>query len=462
MVRQFTHRAAYGVWINDMRNSPLPYEEWPSVRLDEITEKDIIACIQLMSQSGYNEFVLWGLFATYSWSLDLVSSVDEERAKRIERIIQAAKDSGVRILTGIGIYSWGFDSIIEHCPGVRGTNPHAMCASSDESWEWVKKIMDFVLTRFNFDGLHLESADQGRCNCPSCDVLGDIEYHCIINARAAQYLRSKNNNNLVMVSLCGYMPYDQKIASDEIKHFIELSKHIDYLIDGGHYGHFFEESTRSRVVAELHCDYGTSGGIWIYPPQRWDRLRWFLPYTQRTAAHIKELYEDGGRAIEYYMGPDLNPGVEVNIAFGGKLLADVDRDPDDILNEIVTELYQPDDRDARDELAALFKQAETAYFDNWYDTPEMPKREIRQLHITSLFGTEPGAPTYLAHSPELQWTFMDAPGREIYRREIINIQTRLLGIEARIGDRERLGRINTCLNSILADIAFVNGNTQKV
>ena len=44
---------------------------------------------------------------------------------------------------------------------------------------------------------------------------------------------------------------------------------------------------RQEFVKTLHCDYGTSGGFWNYHSVRWDRMRWFLPYVNRTEQHIK-------------------------------------------------------------------------------------------------------------------------------------------------------------------------------
>ncbi len=439
-----------------MRNSALPYEGWPSVRLDQETEQSIIETIELISKSGFNEIVLWGLFAAYSWPLDLTSAIDSERALRIERIIQAANRCGIKILTGIGIYSWGFDTIIESDPEVRGTNLHAMCGSKPESWEWMKKIIDFVIKRFDFDGLHLESADLGRCNCTVCDREGDVEYHSRITARAAQYIREQDSSKILLVSLCGYIPYYKKIAANEIQYLIEMSKHIDYLIDGGHNGYFIDETTLSAVIEQLHCDFGTSGGIWLYPPQRWERLRWFLPYTQKTGKHIKQLYHDGGRAIEYYLGPIINPGVEMNIAFGGRLLSNVDREMDDILAEVVTELYQPMDTETCASLVSIFKRAENAYFDHWYDAQDSPKAELRQLYVSEFYGNDLQKPTYLAEAPEfnrlMTRIMMDARGRERYRTELNFILADLLALEANTGSKGRMERLRICIQNVIKDI----------
>jgi len=47
---------------------------------------------------------------------------------------------------------------------------------------------------------------------------------------------------------------------------------------------------RREFIARLKCDYGTSGGFWVYPPPRWDRLRWFFPYVHRTGEFPARIY----------------------------------------------------------------------------------------------------------------------------------------------------------------------------
>jgi hypothetical protein len=61
---------------------------------------------------------------------------------------------------------------------------------------------------------------------------------------------------------------------------------------------------REEFVKRLHCVYGTSGGgVWMYPPHRWDRSSWFLPYTKRIGNATKEDYDAGARGSLYYLGP---------------------------------------------------------------------------------------------------------------------------------------------------------------
>jgi hypothetical protein len=39
-----------------------------------------------------------------------------------------------------------------------------------------------------------------------------------------------------------------------------------------------------------------AGGVFVVPPQHWERLRWFLPCGLRSARSLKTLHDDGGRA----------------------------------------------------------------------------------------------------------------------------------------------------------------------
>jgi hypothetical protein len=139
---------------------------------------------------------------------------------------------------------------------------------------------------------------------------------------------------------------------------------VDSILDQGHHGQYIKQAERKAFIERLHCKFGTSGGFWVYPPFRCHRQRWFLPYTQKTGAHIKQLYADGGRTTLYYQGPITNPGVEVNIAFGGKIMSDTSRRVEDVLAEVLEELYQPKTPAALAKLVETFQLAENGYFSN--------------------------------------------------------------------------------------------------
>jgi len=444
----FNYRTAFGVWINDMRNTGMPREPWPYPVLDEQAEKDIINCVRLQSEAGYNIFTVWGLLSTWGWPCDIISSVTTERRERVDRIIKAAHDNGMKIITGVGVYSWGFDEIVKHYPEVAGNNPHAMCASKDASWKWMKKIIDFVLTEFpGLDGIHMESADLGRCSCELCSKYQDIEYHAKINIMVADYVKQNYPAKIVMSSTCGF---SRILAEEELNALSEMTKHIDYLI----FPRLIEEPRyadpvkRKEFISRIHCDFGSSGGFWIYPPQRWDRMRWFLPHPKSTGENIKELYDDGGRAIEYYMGPSVNPSTEFNIFFGGVILSDPEKTIEQAASESIRHLYKPNDEITCEKLAKIFMDAEHAYISNC--AVEMPR--IGEIRLQKLFQIDCDDPKYLTFHEDHNIQFMTGKGRKGYKDALENIMERVGGIEDKVGEPDKIRRIELCITNVIQDL----------
>jgi len=443
----YEHRVAFGCWINDMRSVPVR-EQWPSARFDAQLEKDLLAAMKLQARSGFNVFDVCGFFATHSWPLDMASSVDSDRKARAMRLIQAAHEMGLKVIHGTGVYSWGFEDIIKADPEVAGTNPQAMCGSKERSWEWTRRVLEFILENFDFDGFHLEASDQGRCTCSECSKYGDVEYYSILNARAADYIRSRAPNKLLLVNMCGYLKWGRRMDPSDYKHLVELSRHIDVLIEPGHYGYFINPADWAGLVPQLHCDFGTSGNVWVYPPQRWDRLRWFLPYTQRTGQHLAHLRSIGGKACEFYMGPAVNPAVEVNIAFGGRFMSDPSWTPLAVLNHVVGELYKPKSTAACQDLAQLFVRAEDAYFNN--SAYDLLPAGAREIHMEPLFGVSAGPAIYLGDKNGQG--AMSAAGRREYARQLSAISADAAKLRDSCRDEGRIERIGECIRRVWADI----------
>jgi len=442
------YRTAYGVWINDMRNAGMPGERWPYHVLDEQAEKDIINCVRLQGEAGYNIFTIWGLLATWGWPCDIASVLTAERRERVDRIIKAAHDNGMKIITGVGVYSWGFDEIVKNYPEVAGNNPHAMCASKDASWEWMKKIVDFVLTEFSgFDGIHMESADLGRCSCELCSGIGDVKYHVMVNIKTADYVREMYPDKIIMASSCGFNGIPDE--AEEAAQISELSKHIDYFI----VPHLkFRDGKIPKCMQDFHCEFGGSGGFWIYPPQRWDRMRWFLPHPKHTGEYVKGMVRVGSEAIEYYMGPTINPCTEFNIFFGGKMLSAPENSIEQTALETIERLYKPKDDETREKLAELFFDAEEAYISNsaYFCDDDWA---LGELLLTSLHTIDLTEPLYIATNPE-GWNivYMTGEGREAYRKSLEGILKRFDGMEYRVGEPEKIGRIKTCITNVIEDL----------
>jgi len=453
MSKPYRYRSAFGVWINDTRNTPV-IEEWPSALLDDECEDGLYKCFDLAQRAGYNTFNIFGLFATYAWKPDIPATVPDERMIRVRRVISEAHRRGLKLILGIGVYSWGFDEIIATVKEVQGTNPHAMCLSSETSWVWMRRILDYVVDNFDFDGYHLESSDQRRCECDKCKKYTDVEYFSKINAMCADYIRAKEPGRILMVNMSMYlMPTDYIKSESDFQALVEMSASLDYLIDGGNMGFFIRGEFRERAFTDFKCAFGSGGEYWVYMPQRWDKLRWFLPTLEHSCTHLKEMAQKGGDAVEFYMGATINPGVEMTILCGGKILFDPGREVYDVLCEAVVELYKPDSNEVCERLADIFLGAERAYYQNVNQDLLASDPLCNELILEPLFGTEAGPPIYLSEGKYgVRDRWMSGEGRAAYRAELEKIRAALGELRGHVTDDGRVERIMTCIENAIRDI----------
>ncbi|MBP8128727.1 MAG: hypothetical protein KA184_04040 [Candidatus Hydrogenedentes bacterium] len=450
----YTHRVAFGAWINDMRNDPLPLQNWPAPQLDEITFDGLVRALDVQAEAGFHFLDVWGLFATYGYPPDIESVFREQgRADMVRRIIQAATNRNMKIMFGMGLLSWGYDQIIEADPGVRGVDsegkphPHALCGAKEESWRYVEKILDCSLDNFAFGGIHLESCDLGCCMCPECAGNdGQVGYNARMNARAAQYLRSRWPHLTVTAIPSNWLAANAgPLTPEEEDHVVALSGHVDCFMDQGWRGTYVAPERRKAFIARLKCAYGTSGGVWLYHGARRNRLSYFLPYPKRTSAAIREHYEDGARGSMIYQGPMVNPAVEVNTAVAGRLLQDPHRDVLDTLEEVIDIYYRPRTQDARQGVADLFCNAEDAFFDAWPETLKQDPHRPGELHVEVLFADSPQRTLYLEQ-------YLTPQGRGAYRKGLIAVLDRLSSLDGQCADDGRLCRIKTGVISAIVDI----------
>ena len=435
-------------------------ENWPCGVLDDKTVDSILRALDLQREAGYNAIDLAGLLSTHAWPVDIKSVATGDRQRRVNKILQAAHERDMKVICfPAGVLSWGFDEIIQHDPAVRSDSPHLMNPLREESWDWQFKVFDHVLDNYDIDGIHLESADQGRSQTGECleEWPNDVAYHSYITGRMADHIRAKRPDLILTAILLGWSAWGRDFTAEEKDRLVEVSRSIDCMFDQGHRQTYLPQANRSEFIQRLHCDYGTSGGIWVYPPQRWDRLRWFLPYTIRTGSHIEQLYRDGGRGIMFYQGPILNPGTEVNVAFGGRIMNDCERDLEEVLSEVLESLYHPKTTAAHSKLVAIFQRAENVYFDQWPDeelleygghtiTPKQNTPPPGETQLTTLFGESPGPATYLAEP------FLDTAGRLAYKQGLLALYKDLSAIENDFADEGRIDRIQKCISNVLADI----------
>jgi len=456
--RAYTRRIAFGAWINDMRNTPLPLQNWPAPHLDAEAVNGVLRAMDVQSEAGINFIDAWGLFATYGYPPDIESAfTDKERARTVRTLLKEAAKRNMRFMLGMGLFSWGYDRIIKEDPAVRGKDhkgnphPHAMCGAKDRAWTYVEKILDCALGGFDFHGVHLESCDLGCCMCPECAGKdGVVGYNVRLNIRAADYIKKKWPRQFINVIPINWVsrsngPNTGPYTSEEKQQIIELSKHIDCFMDQGWRGTFVLPNERKAFIPRLHCDYGTSGGIWVYHCVRRNRLSYFLPYPKGTGSAIKAHYADGARGCMVYQGPMINPAVEVNTAVAGRLLCDTTRSVQDALTEAVEVYYKPKNAKAHKTLVDVYNRAEDAFFDNWPEEAKKNPARPGEFHLEPLFGTAPQKSMYLE-----QW--LTPKGRGAYRKGLISILETLATIEDDFNDDGRIARMKTCIISVLVDI----------
>ena len=459
----YQHRIAFGAWINDMRNDALPLQQWPAPEFDEATVEGVVRALDVISEAGYQYLDAFGLFATNEYPPDIVSAFgDRDRTERVRRVFRAADKRGVAISLPLGLFTWGYDRIINEDPEVRGKdaegNPHAhaMCGAVEKSWGYVEKLIDTFLDRHDFGAVHLESADLGYCQCPKCaGQYGVVGYNARLNQRAADYIKARRPDVLVYVCPISWVPWglseegvQHKVSEDDLPYVQELSRHIDVFMDQGHHG----QMLTWEAARDLDCDYGTSGGLWAYHGARFDRLSYFVPYPTRAAEHLASHHINGAQACLYYQGPMINPAVEVNSAVAGRIMQDTSRDGREVLEEVIDLYYGPRDESARARLAGVFVGVEDAYFGNWSTArieAALGMEVPGELCLGPLFNTAPDPASYLLEP------FLVTEGRVALKnalRQAISDATEL-GHDVR--DTERLARVKRCLTLMAQSLTTV-------
>lgn len=450
----YKYRVAFGAWINDMRNDPLPLQNWPAPQFDERTFEGLTRALSVQSEAGFKFLDAWGLFATYGYPPDITSVFQEAgRVPMIRRLIDAAAALDMQIMFGMGLMSWGYDQILEAHPGIRGVDaegkphPHALCGAKEESWKCVEKILDGALSNFAFGGVHLESCDLGCCMCPECAGKdGQVGYNVRINSRAAQYIKSRWPHLIVTSIPSNWLPANAgPITPEQEEAVVGMSSGIDCFMDQGWRGTYVDPARRKAFIARLQCAYGTSGGVWMYHCARRNRTSYFMPYVKRTAEAIRAHYDDGARGSMIYQGPMINPGVEMNTAVAGRLLQNPQRDVQDALEEAIEIYYRPPSAEVRRGIAEVFRGAEDAFFENWPETLKNDRHRPGEFYLETLFADSPQRTMYLE-------SYLTPPGRGGYRKGLIAALERLSPLEGQCQDEGRLDRIKAGIISAIVDI----------
>ncbi len=439
-------------WIRSVSRVPSPDEPWPTVQVDDELLEDHIRMLDAQKQTGVTYNRPWGLFIGRRWPVPFENVVTPQRAAWVKALVKAAHDRGVKILAGTGIYSWGFEEVIAKCPGVApgrpedGRNPQAMCAFSDEAWDWQRRVLDFQMDpQWDMDGVSMQSADQGRCRCDRCRKLSDVEHHAMLLIRSAEYIRAQRPDWIIGQASWGLRVGDPA----NLPHIQAISQAVDYILE------VIERSARAidteqevrgpwrkQLIASLSCAFGSVGGVFVGNPQHWRRLRWFLPCGLRNAAALKALHADGGRACEHHYRAFANPVDEVSWRVGARVMINPELDAQVALCHAVEQVYHTRG-DVTRQLAELLRRGEDAYF---------TRSDFRvgdgELSLEPLVWAEnpaaPGPAIYLRDR-------MTPAARADYAHELRRIRADLADLK--LPDPRRHADTLTCIDGALADIA---------
>lgn len=384
---RFTYAVTDG-WLRDLASEPTPDDPWPCVRWDDQLVADQIRFLDVQAELGVTYHLVWGLFIDRAWPVPFENVIDAERERRLHALVDAVHGRGLKMLHGTGIYSWGFDQVMRAVPGVSAGSSQAMCLHRAEAWDWQRRVLDFLMEpRWGLDGISMQSADLGRCECAKCGKLSPAEHHAALLIRSAEHVRAGRPDWVIGQASWG-LRLDEP---GEFEHLERISKVVDYMVE------VQERSARSgrrqEIVRGLSCAFGSVGGVFVEPPQHWDRLRWFVPCGLGSARALAALYADGGRACEYFYRPFDNPVEEVSWRTGARILSAPGTAPEAALREALRAVYGVSGA-AADDLADWFGRGENAYFSRSDFVLGQGPLSLEPL-IWSENPAAPGPPVYL-------------------------------------------------------------------
>ena len=302
--------------------------------------------------------------------------------------------------------------------------------ANPQSWMWQKKVLDYLIDNFEFDGFSMQSADRGRCKCGEYANLTDLEYHALLDQKVVDYIRSKRKDFLIGISGWGMNFGNPKDLSSIVK----MTRNVDYLIDVEETALKAGENYRRELIRTIApCTYGSTATPNIEPIQALPRDSYFVPIFKRSCQRLRGIYQDGGRASETYVRTRGNIGDEVSIEVIARILNNPEKDTESALKEALRMIFKPSDANALQTLEVIFNKAEDAYFR--YATGD---KEVIQLMPRNL--TSPKSQYLISMSPDSRKKYLD----------IINdLYGGAYNLMGRIGNKNKINELIKCLKNVL-------------
>ena len=110
----FNHRGYLG-WFIDLSRTDCR-DEWPSIRIDSSLIDDYAETLDFLQRSNMTEISLWGFFTNKFWEPEVEKTIDRQRKDLVDKLLGMAHARKIKVLCGLGIYSWGFNKIIQENP----------------------------------------------------------------------------------------------------------------------------------------------------------------------------------------------------------------------------------------------------------------------------------------------------------------------------------------------------------
>jgi hypothetical protein len=254
--------------------------------------------------------------------------------------------------------------------------------------------------------------------------------------RSAEYVRSGRPDWVIGQASWG-LRVDEP---SEFPYLQQISQAVDYMVEVRELS--AAAGRRPEIIQALACAFGSVGGVFVEPPQHWQRLRWFTPCGLRSAQALARLWADGGRACEYFYRPFANPVEEVSWRAGAKILSSPETAPETALSQAIAAVYDVAGTALAD-LTDWFIRGEQAYFArSSFENGRGP------LSLEPLIWTQnpaaAGPPIYLRDR-------MPPEARADYARELEQLQTEL--VRMKIPRREAVAKTTTAISGALQDIA---------